>query len=290
MRYILTLVFLAINIFAYDAFISVDKLKENLDNEKLIVLDVNSKADYEKSHIIGALHVEIKDFIDNKSSIDEVSFAKRLQKAFTNLGINDDSAVVIYSRSNDADLLNSSYLAFTFIQNGFNNVSILNGGYMAWVFKYNRLVSSEYPEDIEDGNYKIITDNTFFVDTDFIKDNLNKIQLIDSRESPYYFGTKKSLEIKNFGHIPNAKSSFYKDKFLNDFSLRSDDEIDTIFIKGLEITKARDIVVYADDKLSAIMNWYILYQKLGFVNTKIYEASFSEWGNLELPTVLFKWE
>jgi len=289
MKYILTLILLTINIFAYDAFISVDTLKENLNNDKLIILDVNSKIDYEKSHIVGAIHVDIKDFIDKKESSRRTPFFKRLQKTFKKLGINNDSDIVIYSRSTNKDLLNSSYLAFSFIQNGFNSVSILDGGYMAWVFKHNRLVSSEYP-DIEDGNYEIITDNSLFVNTEFVEQNYEDIRIIDSRESSYYFGTKKSLKIKKFGHIPSATSSYYRDKFLDDFLLRSNEDLDDMFLIGLNLDRDEELIIYGDDKYSAIMNWYILYQKLGFTKAKIYEESFKEWSNLDLPTVLFKWE
>ncbi len=290
MKYIISLIFLVVNTFAFDAFISVDELKQNLKNENLIILDVNSKADYKQSHIDGALHVDISDFIENKTRVKRKPFHKILQKEFIDLGINNNSEIVIYSRSTKKDQLNSSYLAFVLIQSGFNSVSILDGGYMAWVFKNNRLVSSEYPKDIIDGIYELTLDNSLLVDSNYIKENQNNAQIIDSRNTNKYFGTKKDINIKKFGHIPSAKSSYYKDKFLDDFILRSDNELDDIFILGLELERDRDLIVYGDDKFTASMNWFILYKKLGFLNAKIYDGSFKEWSELDNSTVLFKWE
>ena len=293
MKYILSILFLVVNSFAYDAFITVDTLKENLENKKLVILDVNSKSDYDKSHIIGALHVELSEFINTKDALKPLPLAKNVEKQLQKLGINNDSQIVIYSRSSEQEQLSSSYLAFVLILHGFNNVSILDGGYMSWVFKHNRLVSSETSKMVKKSNYDpfvSIEDKSLIVTKEYIQSNLENIKILDSRSTSHYFGTTKSLDIKKFGHIPNAKSSYYKDKFLSDLTLRSTEELDDIFILGLSLHRENDVIIYGDSIFSASMNWFILYQQLGFKNTKIYEASFLEWGNVDLSTTMFKWE
>ena len=93
------------------------------------------------------------------------------------------------------------------------------------------------------------------------------------------------------GHISTAKSSYYKDKFLYDGTIRYMTELEEIFIKGHELNIEDDIIVYGESALSASMNWYILYKYMGFKNIKIYEASLLEWGNYpDLPMTRFKWE
>lgn len=55
--------------------------------------------------------------------------------------------------------------------------------------------------------------------------------------------------------------------------------------------KEDEIVIYGENAMSASMNWFILYKKMGFKNAKLYEASLLEWGNIEaLPMVKYKWE
>jgi len=288
-RHILIILFFVINTFAYDAFITVEDLKKNLSDTKLIILDVNSRESYDTSHIIGALHVEMSKYVNIQDNVKLLPENLELQDQLRELGINEDSNIVIYSRSSQQEQLNSSYLAFILIYNGFTNVSILNGGYMAWVFKNNRFVSSEEP-DIIDGFFSTNENSNLITNTKYIQDNLSKLQILDSRLSDYYFGTQKLESAKNFGHIPGAKSSYYKDKFLDDLELRSDKELNEIFLIGLELDRNQEVIIYGESMYSASMNWYILYQKLGFKKVKIYEASFFEWNNLNLQTTTFKWE
>ena len=288
MKYILLTLLLVINTYSYDAFISAHELKANLDNPKLILLDVDSKESYDTSHIQNALHVDVTKFTSKKENISSLLSSIWTQRKLKKLGIEKDSDVVIYTRNDQQ--LNASYFAMILVLSGFENISILDGGYMTWTFKYNRLVSSEKSDATSNDSYKIKLNNNILVNTNYVENNLYNIQLIDSRDTPYYFGTKKLLSSKHFGHIPSAKSSFYKDKFLDDLTLRKDGDIEDIFILGLELDTQKDIVVYGNSVFDASMNWYILYKKLGFTNVKIYEGSFKRWDEESLPTISFKWE
>jgi thiosulfate/3-mercaptopyruvate sulfurtransferase len=288
MKSILFSILLVMNTYAYDAFISASELKNNLDNPKLVLLDINSQEDYDKSHIKNALHVDITRYISTQKNIQTILSNIWTQRKLRQLGIQKDSDVVIYARSKEQ--LNASYFAMILILSGFENVSILDGGYMTWTFKYNRLVSSEESSAKSDESYEININKNLLVNTKYVKETLNNTQLIDSRDTPYYFGTKKLLSYKLFGHIPSAKSSFYKDKFLSDFTLRDDNDIEAIFISGLELNQEQDIIVYGDSVFDASMNWFIIYKKLGFKNAKIYEGSFKKWDEENLKTTSFKWE
>ena len=288
MKYILLSLLLVINTYAYDAFISASELKENFDNPKLVILDVNSKESYNKSHIEGALHVDITKYTASEKNIYTILDSIWTQRRLRQLGIEKDSDVVIYARSDEQ--LNASYFAMILILSGFEKISILDGGYMTWTFKYNRLVSSEKSSSKSDDSYKIKVNKNVLVNTNYIEANLYTAQIVDSRDTPYYFGTKKLMSSKHFGHIPSAKSSFYKDKFLDDLTIRKDGDIEDIFILGLELDTGKDIIVYGESVFDASMNWYILYKKLGFKNAKIYEGSFKRWDERALQTNSFKWE
>jgi len=288
MKYILFFLLLTINTYAYEAFISAPELKANLDNQKLVILDVNSKESYEKSHIQNALHVDITKFKDSQKNIYTILESMWTQRRLEKLGIEKDSDVVIYARSDQQ--LNASYFAMILILSGFENISILDGGYMTWTFKYNRLVSNEKSSAKSDDSYEININKTILVNTNYVQRSIDNAYIIDSRDTPYYFGTKKLLTSKHFGHIPSAKSSFYKDKFLDDLTIRKDSDIEDIFLLGLELDTDKDIIVYGDSVFDASMNWYILYRKLGFKNAKIYEGSFKRWDELDKQTISFKWE
>ena len=93
------------------------------------------------------------------------------------------------------------------------------------------------------------------------------------------------------GHIKGAMSSFWKDKFLKDETLRSDDELKEIFLTGYGLNSEDEVILYCTGGLEASMNWYLVYSYLGFKNAKIYDASMREWGNIDdTPMERFKWE
>lgn len=291
MKYTLILLLLAFNSLAYDAFIKPVELKKSLNSDTLVLLDVSSQNLYKQSHITGAIHVDIAKFTDRLNPKKTIAPSKAVQKQFIKLGIHQNSDVVIYSRNTETDQLNSSYLALMLILNGFENVSILDGGYMAWVFEYNMSTTSNPSVALQDGTFTINENPNILVELSYVKENLQNTKIVDSRETSDYFGITKSPDNKAYGHIAYAKSSYYKDKFLEDLSIRSDDVLEKIFVFGLDLNKSDEVIVYGDTIFDASMNWYILYKKLGFKNAKIYEASFVQWSNSEeAPTTQYKWE
>ncbi|NCO02058.1 MAG: sulfurtransferase [Epsilonproteobacteria bacterium] len=290
MKKILLIITLTLNLFALDAFIKPSELKDSLKNENTLVLDVSPYALYMRGHIEGATHVDILKFINPESPYKLMNAPALIQDELTSLGINKGSQVVLYSHNGAVNTLYCSYLAFILISHGFENVSILDGGYMAWVFENELLTSTEKPSR-SDGNFIVEKQPAFFATLEYIQANSSKIKLLDSRSAHEYYGVARSGNIKEIGHIPHAKSSFYQDKFLTDFTIQSDDVLEAIFINGHELKKEDEIVIYGENAMSASMNWFILYKKMGFKNAKLYEASLLEWGNIEaLPMVKYKWE
>lgn len=284
MKKIFFLILITINIYANDPFITAKTLKSILDDQNLVLIDVSDS--YKKSHIIGAQSLDVgllqKDelyspLIDNED----------MQELFRGMGINNDSNIVIYGRSNNKDLENAAFLAYVLLSKGFENVTILDGGYMAWVFEYDLFTTIEEPE-IEDG-FITLEDKILSVDFSYIKDNTD-IFFVDARYPQFYYGISDEEEDKYIGHIPGAKNSYYAYKFSRDKTLRPQNELDEFYKEGLDIDKASEIVVYANNPKEAAVEWYIIYKYLGYKNTKIYYNSFVEYVDWELKTERFKWE
>ena len=287
MKKLILLVLVFLHTYANDAFIKKNELREIIYDKNLVIIDVSES--YKKSHISGAVSFNVSKILELDGSYFTKVSLSRIESYMSDLGIDNDSKVVIYGRNTDADIKNSSYLAYILISNGFQNVSLLDGGYMSWVFEYDLLVNKVDSEADDEGNIKLIPQN-ISVDAKYIKDNIPNLTLIDAREAPYYFGTKMVKNINMQGHIPNAKSSSYKDKFLRDGTIRPDDELEDIYLNGLELNKDDEIVVYGESVYDAVVEWYIIYQKMGFKNAKLYEKSLLEYDALKYKSIRFKWE
>lgn len=291
MNKLLVLILAFLNLSALDAFISPSELKNSLANDNLVIVDVGSIALYKKSHIQNAIHVDVVNYSKKEGSYFKMNTSDEIQELLIKLGVNSNSDLVIYSHNTDKGVLNSSYLALALITNGFERVSILDGGYMAWIFEYELFTSTEKNVSNEDGKYTISYNPNILVDFEYVKKSLNWIKILDSRLPSEYFGTSRSKNIETIGHIQSASSSYYKDKFLTDGTLREKDILDSIYLSGHEIGQNDEVIVYGTDVYEASMNWYILYKHMGYKDTKILNASLLELEKLtDIKFTKYKWE
>ncbi|WP_294964915.1 rhodanese-like domain-containing protein [Sulfurimonas sp.] len=293
MKFFLLISISFFTLLASDAFITPNELKNSLEKKNLIIIDVSDALTYKTSHIKGAINSDVSKFINQEPEniYSLMNSPEIIQEELRNLGINQDSKVVIYSHNTDKRVLESSYLAFLLLYSGFENLTILDGGYVSWVFENERLTSAT-PTYIEDeGNIVVKPNKNLLVTMDSIKSSLGSTIIIDARSPQIYYGIERSNGISSIGHIPQAKSSFYKNNFLRDGSLRNQNELEKIYIDGHELKSSDEIVVYSNNVFSASMEFYVLYKHMGFKNTKLYEASLLEWeNNSDLPMTRFKWE
>lgn len=291
MKHLLLVVLMTLQTIASDAFVSAEDLTTILDNKKLVILDVTDKEEYEKGHIVNALRSDIENFRDEVIMHKEIKSEKEIEKLMRSFGIDDDSEIVLYGHGKEKELLKCTYMAMAFITHGAKNVSVLDGGYDAWLYESPKLISTTTPKQ-RVGNFTANFDKNRIVDMQYVKDRIGKIRMIDARPPRYYYGSLLSGGVERYGHIPNAISSFWGDKFRNDNTIREEEIIEEMFIaaNGLQ-NKDEEVILYCTGGLETSANWYILSQFLGFKNAKIYDGSMRDWGNVDhTPLVRYRWE
>ncbi|MCF6340569.1 MAG: hypothetical protein L3J10_07460 [Sulfurimonas sp.] len=279
MKYILTILLFTFNGFAYDAFITPKELHASLNNDSLIILDVSSYSSYKKSHITGAIHLDINNFIDKGHSEEKFEISKAVQLQMKRVGITPTSRVVLYSKDKKSEYQNSCYVALLFTEYGFENISILDGGYMAWIFEYSFLVSSDKSYPKEKGTFKIKKKKNILISTNYLKKNLYSSQIIDSRENSKFYD--------KLGYIINANNYYFKDSFFDDSTLDYK-KIEQNLILRYNLKRDKELIIYDDSVFNASITWYILYKNYGFNNIKVYKDDFIEWVYKKLPLTLPK--
>lgn len=282
MKSLLLLLLSSLYLFASDAFITAETLKANLENKNLVILDTTNLQTYNKGHIPNARQVEISLFrhwVDKQYLL--MNSSSEIQTALQNLGVNNNSQIVLYGHNQEKELLKASYIALALISNGFTNVSILDGGFSAWkeAFAKDKNSISTHTPNIPKGNFIAHFNPNILVDIEYVKEHIGKTSMIEARPKEYFDGSKQSQGVKRVGHISDAKSSFWKDKFAQDEKVVSDTELQKIFIDKNKLNANKEVITYCTGGLEASMNWYLLTQQLHFKDVKLYDASMKEWGN-----------
>lgn len=260
------------------AFVSATELKKLIIKENTVLLDTTDEKTFKNGHIPSAIRVDISEFRHQKGPYQLMNSSAEIQKVARKLGINNDSTVILYGHNKPKELLKASYMAIALIANGCKNVSILNGGYENWLFEYEDSVSKA-EKNIKTGNFTAKYNPNILVDLDYVKNNIGKIPMIEARPLRYFNAKAQSSGVKRLGHIAKAQSSAWGNKFKPDQTIKSDKELNEIYIKTNHLSPDKEVITYCTGGLEASMNWYILHQHLHFKDVKLYDASMREWGN-----------
>ena len=117
-----------------DPIVSVDWLKAHKNAENLIILDgtINKVFDASLKQIPNTRLFDIKKKFSDVSNAFPSAFPSQdqFQKEARNLGINNDSAIVVYD---DKGIYSSARVWWLFKAFGYANVAVLNGGFPAWL-------------------------------------------------------------------------------------------------------------------------------------------------------------
>lgn len=288
MKVLLLVLITSLYLSASNGFVTPKELNALLENKNLVLIDITDKETYNAGHLPNASLANVDDFRKQVQKHQLMKSSSEIEAIARSLGINNDSIVVIYGHGKKKELLKSSYVALSLIVNGAKNVSLLNGQYDDYAREFK--VEKETPK-VKKGNFTAVYNPDILVDLEYVKSHIGKIPMLEARSPEYYYGTEISNGVQRAGHIPKAMSSFWKDKFNKNNTLRSKEDLDTIFMQGYGLQKEDEVILYCTGGLEASMNWYILYQNMGLKHAKLYDASMKEWGNRnDTPITKFKWE
>lgn len=267
--------------------ISAKWLKENLNNDKLIIVDCRfslmdkdyGKRSYESSHIEGAVRIDIEKELSSPvaehGGRHPLPCLRDLKNVFENKGISNDSIVVAYD---DGNLAGPSRLWWILKYLGHDEVYVLNGGIKAFE-EIGGKVSNNIPL-IEKGVFDIDLREFMKVGMEYVRERLyrDNVIIVDCREESRYDGEFEPVD-KKAGHIPNAKNYFWKN-ILNENNpitlVKSEKELKFYFNR---LNNYDEVIVYCGSGITASPVSLVL-DSIG-IDHKLYSGSFSDWISYE---------
>lgn len=273
--------------------VSVDWLNEQLGHRDLVVLDGSwfmpavardGKSEWLQERIPGARYFDFdREICDQNSTLPHMMPGESdFQKSVRLLGINQNSAIVVYDSSG---IFSSPRVWWMFKAMGFNNIAVLDGGLPAWKEKEYVLAKGEQSAQIAVGNFIASYQSELICDAgEVLLATQDKLQtIIDARPQARFSGqaAEPRAGVRS-GHMPNAKN-LPSSAVLSALKMQEAEQLAMIF-EALAPKDQRVIFSCGSGVTACILA--LGATLAGYTNLSVYDGSWSEWGSaVDLPVV-----
>ncbi|MDI9569965.1 MAG: rhodanese-like domain-containing protein [Pseudomonadota bacterium] len=257
--------------------VSTDWLQKNLENPRLVVLDVRKVEEYKAGHIpnavnafYGAWAVKRGELLNELPAIDE------LFDTIGGAGIDADSLVVVVGKTTTVpDQFDMTRVAWTLKYAGVANVAVLDGGQNKWV-KDGKAVSTDAVR-AKAKAYRGKINRGLFVNKDYVLKSLGKAVILDVRAPDFYEGKQKLPFVQKAGRIKGAVNLPVGQLFTPEGLYKDQAALAALATTAVGADKSREIIAYCDTGKTCTAWAFILTDMLGYENVKIYDGSAMEW-------------
>ena len=253
--------------------IDVGWLSAHLHDVRL--LDARASMKYAQTHLPGAVNfpaLTVTQARPDKARV--LADATKLEKLMQAAGIDEDRHVVIYGERGSQE---GAFLFWALEMAGHSHLSLLNGGIEAWV-RASQPLRQEAPA-VQPGTFRVKIKSARVVTGDWLLAHLNdeNIQIVDNRSMTEYTG-EDALAARG-GHIPGALRFEWLEALNPDLTFKSPEVLKTLLVQS-GVQPEKIIINYCQS--GARSAHAALAMKLaGWTDVRVYDASWTEWGNHE---------
>ena len=261
-----------------EMLVSTKWLADHLKDPNVVILHLaDNISDYKRGHIPGARYLAMKKITTDNGSISvELPNVDQLQKTFSELGISDNTRVVIYA-TNWFPNAARAYFTLDYLGHG-DKAALLDGGVEQWLAE-DRPVSGETPKfspttftpHVRENIRALLDEVKSDVDT---KPGEEPEQIIDARPSRRYTA----------GHLAGASNVYWQETLVSEANpvFQTPEKLRAIYTsRGL--VPGKKIVTYCEVGLQA-SHAYFLAKYLGY-DAAMYDGSYQEWSSKNMPVV-----
>ena len=268
-----------------EAIVSTAWVAERLRDQSIVVAEIDSHLDeaYETGHVPGAvgwdLHTDMEHAV--RRDIPDVAQFEALMRRS---GIERDTTVVLYGDGNNRS---ATWAFWVMKYYRHDDVRIMDGGRTKWVLE-GRPVEMVEPA-IEPTTYwawAAKPDPSQRAMKEYVVASLSRkeVSLLDTRTIEEYTGQLTSApgtpqpDIYRKGRIPGAVHVAWDDGASQDGTFKPVDELRAMY-SDAGIEASEEIISYCRLGVRASYSWFILRYILGFDDVRVYDGSWTEWGN-----------
>ena len=264
--------------------VTTDWLASQLDEDDLVVLDASlhlpgtkrdARAEFTAAHIEGARFLDLASLTDPHSDVPSaIASRAQLEARLRQIGISNGARIVLYDNS---DLRSAARAWFILRLYGVEPLAILDGGFAKWQREGRMtecgemsLTTGNFAADAGHGEVRSKADVLQIMES-------GAEQIVDARDAARFTGaTQDAVHGLPGGHIPGARTLFFRELLMDDGTFRALDEMKDAFTKA-GIDPAKPLVTTCGSGITASVVLFA-HHLLGYKHGALYDGSWSEWG------------
>jgi len=266
-----------------DVLVGTDWVAQHSKDPKVRVVEVDvDTAAYDEGHVSGALAWAWKSQLCD-TVVRDILSKEQFEKLMNDTGIGNDTTVVIYGDSNNW------FAAWAFWQMkiyGHADVRLMNGGRKKWISEGRDLDTTKTEPKPSQGYHAGDPDLSLRAFLPQVQEAQRSglAVMIDVRSPQEFSGEILAPPglpetCQRGGHIPGAHSVPWSKACNDDGTFKTYDELKALY-GGAGIDADKPAIAYCRIGERSSHTWFVLKYLLGVQDTKNYDGSWTEWGNL----------
>ena len=252
-------------------------IEDNLDNESVVLIDLRGEDAYAEGHIPGAIRVQagavFQKEIDGVAGL--IPPGAEVAASLAALGASPDHTLVFYDARGSIWASRAIWVLSVY---GHEDARLLDGDFPLWESQ-GRTVSTDVPTPrgaaytfSEAPNQEIIAGWQEIVAQIDDAESL----VCDARSPEEYAG--RDVRADRGGHIPESVNVDWGRALNEDGTFLPADQLRSLY-EGEGVVGGKTIYTLCQTAVRATHTWFVLTDLLGYDSVKVYDGSWTEWGN-----------
>lgn len=274
------------------SLVTTQWLQDNLDNERLVLIDASMATVIGKDPIIydhpmwipGSHQIDLEGVLCDTRSAQTHAFptAKQVTEEAQRLGITSESLVVLYDNQG---IYSAPRAWWIFSAMGLKHVFVLDGGLPQWLAEKRDVVSAITETAAKPGNFVAHLDHSRVRNSAYVLQHLDdsRVTVVDARSRPRFLAqVPEPRPGVRSGHIPNSHNLPFTE-VLEGHCFKPASELKTIFrtlAPPLQSSNEPQLVFSCGSGITACI--ILLAAELaGYHQLSLYDGSWADWGSDE---------
>ncbi|MFC7050334.1 3-mercaptopyruvate sulfurtransferase [Emcibacter nanhaiensis] len=268
-----------------NALVSTDWLLQHLEAPDVRVVDASwhlpwaerdGKAEYEESHIPGAVFFDQEEICDTDSHLPHMlPSPEKMSSRMRKLGLGDGMRIVVYDNS---DIRSAARVWFMLKAFGHRDVAVLDGGFQKW--RAEGKPTEDIPPVPGPRHFTARFNATLVRELDQMMENLNskREQVVDARSAARFNAeSEEPRPGMKSGHIPGSLNLPYERLFNENGTYKSPEEMEQVFADaGVDLSQPI-VTTCGSGGTAAVL--CLALSMIGNHQYALYDGSWSEWGS-----------